>query len=490
MKFPLRTLACSLGLLALTACGGDESKDRLNVLLVTLDTTRADRLGCYGYGKNTTPNLDQLAKDGARFERALSTAGITPMSHSSILTGLNNYVHGMRVFYSDEVSHRLKEGADTLPEILARRGYQTAACVSSYPVSEQYGLDQGFEYFEVGLDTDSLDLKSQQKHSAFWVEGGRLNTQRSGDTTVDDAVAWLDQNGESGPWCMWVHLFDVHDYSLVPPIEHSQKYGIESYPAGEVDGRSLDWRERMYDPEMAFQDEQIGRIFDWLREKDLYDSTIVVVTADHGQGLKDGMERHGWAKHRLLYDWSLHVPLLVKIPGETPGAVVDDQVRTIDIVPTLLDALDVPARQDMEGQSMVGLIRGEEEDEPRIAYADALNSYDKHAPRRGMPEHSRNEDLYMICDGEWKLIYHRHREQHELFHLTNDPLEVRNVASEKPEKVEELKAWLDKWNAFRIEEPGVGTGDGPDAATLKALGYTTGEEDEEPEEDSNEDEDE
>lgn len=472
-SFPSLLLSFSV-LASSVGCGGGEAPadgNDWNVLLVTLDTTRADRLSCYGYEVQTTPHLDRLAEDGVLFERAISTAGITPMSHSSILTGLNNYSHGMRVFYSDEVSHKLKDSVDTLPEILARRGYKTAACVSSYPVSEEYGLNQGFEHFTTGIDVEALDLKTQQKHAEFWVEGGSLNTQRRGDLTVNDAISWLDKEGEKGPWCMWVHLFDVHDYSLVPPLEYAKEFGINAYPRGEVDGKSVEWREKMYDPEMRFQDAQVGRIFQWLRDKGLYDNTIVVVTADHGQGLKDGMQRHGWAKHRLLYDWSLHVPMIVKVPGMKPDQRVKNQVRTIDIVPTVLEALNVPAKKPVEGESMLPLIRGEVETEARLAYAEALNMYDDHAPRRGMPEHSRNENLYMVSDGDWKMIFHREREEHELFDLRNDPLELKNVASDKPEVIARLKTFLDERNAWRIEKPGDDGGDGPSEAALKGLGY-------------------
>lgn len=456
------------GLLLLAACG--RPSEQWNVLLITLDTTRADRMSCYGYGIETTPRMDALAADGVLFERALSTAGITPMSHSSILTGLNNYRHGMRVFYSEEVSHRLKDEVDTLPEILARQGYRTAAMVSSYPVSEVYNLDQGFETFHTGLDVQELDLTGQQRHEELWKEGGKISTQRRGDLTVDDALAWLDENGEGSPWCMWVHMFDVHDFSLVPPVEYAQRFGIEAYPT-DVGGRSNEWRERMYDPEMAWLDDQVGRLLGWLEDQGQLERTIVVITADHGQGLSDGLERHGWAKHRLLYDWSVHVPLILHAPGLESGVRVSQQVRTIDILPTLLELLDLPMRQPVDGQSMLPLVRGEEEPAPRIAYADALNKYDTHSPARGLPSHSARENLYMVCDGRWKLIYKELRGEHELFDLKNDPLELVNLAAEKPEEVERLAAFLRERRAFDVEPPDAGGESRVSGSALNALGY-------------------
>ena len=472
------TLLAAAGALAATGCGPSEPP--LNVLLITLDTTRADRLSCYGYGIETTPHMDALAARGQLFERALSTAGITPMSHSSILTGLNNYRHGMRVFYSEEVSHRLKEEVDSLPEILGRRGYRTAAAVSSYPVSEVYNLDQGFDTFTTGVDADALDLTGQQRHEAFWQVGGSISTQRRGDLTVNDAIGWLDENGKDGePWCMWVHMFDVHDYSLVPPLEYAERFGIDTYP--DVDGKSNLWRERMYDPELAWLDDQVQRLVTWLEEQGQLDSTIIVITADHGQGLTDGLERHGWAKHRLLYDWSVHVPLIMHLPGEPAGVRVTEQVRTIDILPTLLQKLDVPMRQSVDGESVIGLVRGEKEPTPRIAYADALNKYDKHSPARGLPSHSAGDNLYMVCDGRWKLIYKELRGEHELFDLESDPLELRNLAAQNPEEVERLAEFLKERRAFDVEPPaGEDTG-GPSSDALNTLGYV-GDEEEESEE--------
>lgn len=462
-----------LSCLAVTVACGDGGEP-LNVLLITLDTTRPDHMGCYGYGKQTTPRIDAIAAAGARFERAISTAGITPMSHSSILTGLNNYRHGMRVFYSEEVSHRLKESVDTLPEILQREGYQTAAMVSTYVLSEIYGLDQGFETFETGLDLEGMDFTEQNAHEGFWNEQQTLNTQRRSDATVGQALEWLDEHGADAPWCLWVHLFDVHDYSLVPPLEFVKAHGIQEYPR-EVDGRSIEAREMMYDPELAYMDAQVGRLVDWLEEHGQWDRTVIVVTADHGQGLKDGRARHGWPKHRLLYDWCIRVPLIMRIPGEAAGVVVPraEQVRTIDILPTLLEVLDAPTRQAIEGQSLLGVLRGEPAG-TRIAYADALNHYDTFSPRRGLPAIAQDENLFAVTDGRWKLIYHELRpENHELFDLDADPRELRNVAQDHPEQLARLETFLLERGAMEVEPPGTG-GAVPDASALYSLGYGGG----------------
>ncbi|MEM9381532.1 MAG: sulfatase [Planctomycetota bacterium] len=475
---PRRRALAAAVLVGTLGCGGASVEDRRsapNVLIVTLDTTRPDRISCYGGAPGLTPEIDALAAEGTRFERAVSTAGITPMSHASILSGLNNYEHGMRVFFSEEVSHQLLDSVDTLPEILGAQGYRTAARVSAYPVSSAYNLDQGFDDFESGVEVDGLDLSRQQRHATAWDTGGFSPTQRRGDHTTASALRWLDEHGEDGPWCLWLHMFDVHDFSLVPPVAFAARFDI-AYPTQRISSGDIGWRERIYDPELAFMDVQIGRIRAWLKEHGQDENTVVVVTADHGQGLAEGKRNHGWLKHRLLYDWSVRVPMIVRAPGIGSGRVVDDQVRTIDVLPTVLELLGVPLRSAVDGRSMVDLMRGASEDEPRIAYADALNLYDAHSPRKGaLPPH-QDDNLYMACDGRWKLIWHERNPEHsQLYDLLKDPKELNDVfATDHPEALR-LKAFLDERDAWRIQPPGGDRG-GPSAGALGQLGYGGGEE--------------
>lgn len=465
---------------ALSGCGGDGGGEKLNVLLITLDTTRPDRMTCYGGQPGLTPTIDTIASEGVRFDRAISTAGITPMSHSSILTGLNNYAHGMRVFYSPKVSHRLKEVVDTLPEVLKDRGYRTAGRVSAYPVSGAYGLDQGFDSFTVGIDVDALNLEGQQRHETFFDTDGLGNTQRRGDKTVDDAINWLDKNGNEDPWCMWVHMFDVHDYSLVPEDDFMERFAVGPYPedARALRGATkLDWTVKMYDPELAFMDAQIARLRGWLEANGQLDNTVIVITADHAQGLREGYERHGWMRHRLLYDWCLRVPLIVRVPGFEPATgVVENQVRTIDVLPTIAEALGVPLRNDVEGLSLVPLMRGETESEPRIAYADALNVYDKHCPpAKALPPHQK-DNMFMACDGRWKLIWHESNQaQSQLYDLLKDPKELQNLYRDDHPRVAPLKDWITARGANVVEPPGSDS-KAPNVAALNALGYGGGEE--------------
>jgi len=492
-RAPLATgfgLAVSLATLLGVAGCGEENKapepetwaEEWNVLLVTLDTTRADRLGCYGREGASTPNLDALAEDGVRFETAISTAGITPMSHASILTGRNNYSHGLRVFFGD-LGHRLPAGVPSLPELLRERGWHTAGFVSSYPVSQAYGLARGYQTFHTGLEDTlgTLDLSRQQRHSSTWEDGPRNNTQRRADETVDDALTWLEEHGDQGPWHVWLHVFDVHDFSLVPPQTFAEERGVTYDPS--VSSKDVAVRDSMYDFELAYVDQQIGRVLQYLRETGQYERTLIVVTADHGQGLTDGVRDHGWMLHRLLYEWSIRVPLLLKLPeaaeGQQVGVVVPELVRTIDILPTVLEALDLAPPVGVEGRSVLPILRGAL-DEPRLAYADALNLEDAHSPGPRLPA-GQNDNLYAVRDQRWKLIHHaRAPQSSELYDLQTDPRELNNVYAEHPAEVARLRRFLDERDAFRLVPKGE-SGAAPDAGALNALGYT-GDEDEDEEE--------
>jgi arylsulfatase A-like enzyme len=272
---------------------------------------------------------------------------------------------------------------------------------------------------------------------------------------------------------------------VVPPVDFIRSQGITEYPRpGAVGRKNVEWRERMYDPELTFMDMQVGRLVHWLRNQDQWDDTLTVITADHGQGLLDGLRRHGWVRHRFLYDWCLRVPLIVRAPlahqGTLPqgsswsGRVVDAQVRTIDILPSILELLGVEPPQ-LDGLSFWRLAE-ELEETPRIAFADALNLLCLYDPAKGQwPEHCV-DNLYSVSDGTWKLIYHAvSPENHELFHLLNDPLEATNLALQHPEHVGRLTALLLEQEGAGLTDP-VAASSAADAAPdqlekLQALGY-------------------
>ena len=409
-----------LGALAATACGHQAAARRPNVLLVTLDTTRPDYLSTYGGPAGATPNFDALAAEGARFDMAISASGVTPVSHASILTGRFPYRHGLRVLRA-QGSCVLGADQETLATRFRAAGYRTGAALSSFTVSSWFGFQRGFEFFD---SQEGKMLENGETDRAPWWDMHSL--QRRCDATTDAALAFATTGDE--PFFLWVHYWDPHDRLMVPPDD------FLGGPAGE--GKDLD-REEVYAREVSYVDQEFGRLLDGLRSAGRYDNLLVAVAADHGEGLADGAERHGWAKHRMLYQEQIHVPCFVRVPGAAGGVVVEDVVRTVDLAPTLIDYAGVacdPA--EFDGRSLRPLIEGQH-DSARVAYADQINGYDENA---GIAE--RRPDaafLFGVVDGPWKLIFRPHmRERSELFRLDDDPGERRNVAAEHPDVVQRL----------------------------------------------------
>ena len=446
--------------LPLVSCSGSsrpaegESK---NVLLITLDTTRADRLSSYGHSRTTSPNIDALAADGIRFERAMTTAAVTPISHASILTGLNPYQHDVRVFFGP-VGHFLTEEHPTLATLLRSNGWTTAAFISAYPASERFGLHWGFETFSSEIDESVMNRQPglRPPKDGSWVREPIGRAQRRADHTTDEALAWLDT--ASSPFFLWLHYFDPHDPSLVPPREITERFGAEQ--------GSPSVRSDLYDAEIFYMDSQIGRIISRLKERGSYENTLIVVVADHGQGLGD----HGWGQHRLLYEEQIRAPLILRLPEGERGRVVPELVRIIDIAPTVLEFLGLETPEAVEGTSLRPLIEGRPEP-GRIGYAEALNTLDAHAPDK-LPE-KQKDLLFSVADGDWKLIYHRELpENSELYHLSEDPGELDNVIEDHPAEAKRLMAWLSRSKAMEIElrEP-EGPIDPEALRKLEALGY-------------------
>lgn len=402
-------LGCSQG-------SGVHDLERPVVVLITLDTTRADHLGCYGSDvPGISPRIDELASEGVLFTGSISQAAVTPVSHASILTGLYPYNHGLRVMHG-EAQNRLGEERVTLAEVLRDVGFETGAFVSAVPVSEYFGFAQGFEHFDA-------DFGPEGAPDGRVAGAGTVNTgaaqRRAGDTT-SLALEWMEQR--QAPFFLWLHYFDPHDYSLLPPAEVME--GVTF---------STDHRERLkqiYDLEITYMDGELGRIFDKLREMGLWDNCIVVLTSDHGEGLGD----HDWWTHGLLYQEQVRVPLIVRAPGMPEGTSVHSLVRSIDILPTVgdllgLDAADLPA---VDGVSLTALMTGESNDLHLSAYTDSVNRM----VYKFTPEIVDEKDdmlFALILDGRWKYIHHlREGHKSELYDLRNDPGELHDLARERP----------------------------------------------------------
>jgi arylsulfatase A-like enzyme len=451
----VRGLRAAALLVLLAACAPGPEPPRTPVVLITLDTTRADALSCYGAPEGSSPRLDGLAAEGTRFDLAMATSSVTPVSHASILTGLDNQRHGVRVI-SAEGGFRLRPGVATLATLLRERGYSTAAVHSAFPVSAHYGFDRGFDVFE----SFEADFRVEQG-GHFW---DVRTFQRRSDETTDLALEWLA--GTSAPYFLWVHYWDPHDGARLPPEEDLPA----DLPRGE--GGWIPPSRELYAAEVRYMDRQIGRLLDGLRARGDWERALVVVVGDHGEGLDD----HGWWGHRLLYQEQARVPLIVRAPGAEQGPSVDALVRTTDILPTVLDFLGVIPPEGVDGRSLRDLMAGRD-DAPRAAFADQLNGYDLNSSIAAHRPY--DEFVYAVVEDGWKLLWRpAHPERSELFDLAADPGEASDLYAERPDQAVRLKRLLaEKAPWVTAPFPPENHGSDLDAAqrALQLLGYTGGE---------------
>lgn len=304
------------------------SRQGTPVLLITIDTLRADHLQCYGYRRVKTPAIDALAAQGVRFASAFTQVPITFPSHTVILTGTYPMWNGARDFTSPPLSPRV----GLLAEAFQRHGYRTAAFVSAFVLDSSWGLARGFQTYDDRFAPEQYQTRNPG------------NIERPGNVTVDHTLAWLKKGDFSRPgarpFFLWVHLYDPHSPYDPPEPYHRLYAGHE------------------YDGEIAFTDSQLARLFGYLRRTGLYDRSLIVLLADHGESLGDhGEKEHGF----FIYDSTLHIPLIVKPPkGEASPHVVKAPVGEIDVAPTILDlaGLRDPLRRQFQGPSLASVIEG------------------------------------------------------------------------------------------------------------------------------------
>jgi len=353
-----------------------------NVVLVTLDTLRWDYLGSYGKSDIATPYLDQLAARGVQFDQAIAQIPLTTPSHASILTGAYPQVHKIR----DIGGFTLDQEVPTLATICREAGFETAAFVAASVLNRRYGLNAGFEIY----DDDMAGSKDSDKLPGVVAEV-------TGDVITDRAIEWL-QNWEKPktpkPFFLWVHYYDPH-FPYDPPEPYRSQYAGDLY-AGEV----------------AYTDEQAGRLFEYLRSAGLLEKTLLVVLADHGESLGE----HGEFTHGVfLYDSTMHVPMIIAGPEVPRGQVVHQQVRTIDVMPTILDYLGLPTGNKVQGTSLLPVMIEGRRVRTHYCYMETLY------PRTQM----RWAELRGIRTDDWKLII---APESELYDLKEDVDESQNVA--------------------------------------------------------------
>ena len=477
--FKFSILPWAAALLWIASCGGGE---RPSVLLITVDTLRADRLGCYGYGRDTTPNLDRLAAESARFPRAYSHAPFTAPSHASLFTSLNVPSHGVHAW--EEV---LGPDAEPLGERFSAAGYRTGAFYN-HPGLRQSQVTRGF---------DEVQLR-------FFEEA---------DRTVDAFLEWLD--GGDGPYAAWMHLWDVHRpygfrdwradflrdkvdreqltlayaedrfgepwdvrvgrdegfYNLHPGKRAQPKrIGGETRVLGEGDYRHISDR---YDGGVAYADRELGRLFEALRERGVLDDTLVVVTSDHGESLTE-RDACYFTHDPFLYEETLRVPLIVRFPGARfAGSEPGGLARGIDVLPTMLEVCGLPLNGREQGRSLVAMLDGRgAEAQTLLAQTRTRNA--KERDERATEPGQWLEERVVLTDGHDKLIHDVERDSWSFYSLDDDPGETRNLYGD-PEvelRVERLRLPLELLRE-RLPRPGdtAGTLDPEMQALLNDIGY-------------------
>lgn len=394
----VHVVLASILLKLVAGCSGNAT-ETANVIVVTMDTTRVDRLSSYGYRWNTSPNLDRLAQDSVRFTRAYSTSSWTLPAHASLFTGRFPSSHGAiydvqgPVMLSDAILtpgtwpdfrvRGLAASEITLAEILSDHGYTTGAVVAGPWMKRVFGLDQGFD------DYDDSDIQE--------VAGRRA------DAVTAAAIQWVERN-QADPFFLFLNYFDPHT-PYDPPPEYRSRFS-----PGAVDPEALEDKNEklraLYDAEIAFMDDALGKLLDRLRQLGLYDRTWVVVTADHGE--KQG-ERGRWGHGTTLTQPEIHIPLLVKEASAEPRSGVDDSpIQLVDVLPLLLDGLGIAIPDSIQGgfPSIVS--------HPVVAEIYPLPSITRHGHWRA------------ILEGDLKFTWNS-RGRHQLFDLAADPTELVDI---------------------------------------------------------------
>ncbi len=389
--------------MAVASCARDANppaaaaKAPRHLVIVTIDTLRADRLGAYGNTSVPTPNFDRLAREGARALDASAHVPITRPSHTSLFTGRYPAEHGVR----DNISLPLAKDVPTLAETLKANGFTTAAFVSTFVLASSSGLNRGFDHYDDLAETSGPDGAAALGQA-----------QRRGDATLARVEQWLAARGaepSTTRTALWVHLYDPHD-PYEPPAPFAAPFA-----------------DRPYDGEVAWTDTLLGRLRASLEARQLWDDALVVVTADHGEALGE----HGETGHGFFaYETTLKVPLVLRGPGVPAGRTFDSTFRLVDMTPTVLAMLGLPALPGVTGQSLAPAITRGEPAPPRTTYAESLTPL----------IHYQWSDLRVLRDGPWKYIL---APRPELYDLAADPGETRDLSTSSSATARRLRAALE-----------------------------------------------
>jgi arylsulfatase A-like enzyme/Flp pilus assembly protein TadD len=411
----------SLFLLASTLLLTIPRSYELDVLLITIDTLRADYLSCYDDTKINTPHIDRLADKGLLFKRAFAHNVITLPSHINILTGTYPFYHGVR----DNAGFRLSEESLLISEVLKEKGYRTAAFIGAFPLDDRFGMNQGFDLY------DDFYGDTSHPHDMFFVE-------RTAERVIDAALRWIKSQGKN-PWLCWIHVFDPH-VPYNPPQDFKKRYPSDFY-GGEV----------------AYVDEEMGKLFQYLEKRQNRKFPLTVVTSDHGESLGEHREHtHGV----FAYNSTLHIPLILFQPQLFPESkVINETVRHIDIAPTVMDVVGIKIPEVFQGRSLLPLVKRPSKWKGEDCYFESLS-----------PNLNRNwAPLHGLIRGDHKFIS---LPVSELYNLEKDFKEENNLAALDKRNVKILKASLD--NILAINQQSLSARKPIDRETirkLRALGY-------------------
>jgi arylsulfatase A-like enzyme len=453
----LRTLLAAVACAAGVGCGEPPT----HLLLITIDTLRADHLGVYGYPRDTSPTLDALAGEGKAFTRCYAQSVTTRASHASLFTATYPRTHGVLSnfeIYLDRPS---------LFTALRARGYRTAGFVSSAVMNKNFGVQQQLDHFDDALTTTELNRPSM--------------SERPARDTLAAALAWLEDRDESQPFFVWIHLIDPHGPYAAPvepdrfvadahakPGQRTLPLGASNVGLGEIPKYQIlsgqsdpDYYVARYDAEIRYVDDELGKFFARLRELDLYDHTLVAVTADHGETLADANRQRYFAHEFLTYEEDARIPLIVREPaGSRRLAALDPDTLflSIDVAPTLLDLVGAPIPAEFEGQSLLRATRAAEDP------AFSLGSY-------GSPDEKTIGTQRAVLRGAWRYVYNTKDGAEELYDRSADPREANNVAAAHPEQLAELRRVLAEFMAKPGQRNRAPVLNPLDRERLRSLGY-------------------
>ncbi|MGH9540146.1 MAG: sulfatase-like hydrolase/transferase [Terriglobales bacterium] len=406
-----------------------------NIILITVDTTRADRMGFLGCKKGLTPNLDTLARQGVVFEKAYSQAPLTPVSHATIFTGTYPQFHTVTDF-----GHALPALLPYVPEILNKSGYHTAAFIGSLILDPKAnmapGFDRGFDFFDAGFHA-----KRGPNESRY------ASVERRAGDVVGHAIAWMKMNqNRQAPFFIWIHLYDPHA-PYDPPAPFDTRFT------------------NPYDGEVAYADSSLGKLFSYLRQRGLYDRALIAMMSDHGESLG----AHGESMHGIfLYDETIRVPLVFKLPGELlAGRRVEGRVRLVDVAPTLLSMLSLPLPPTFQGESLVPMMKAPKA--PGKAAPDLPAYAETDYPHRAFGWSS----LRSMRSGKYLFVRAPKR---ELYDQSRDRDAKQNLAANSPAVADTLQAQLDQFrdrtsSYHEKAEPAVLSSE--QSENLSALGYVS-----------------